>query len=156
MLSFVFISSLSLKHIYVQCLKELFYTFMKDLVEISGQFNVYIFHKWSSEFLTLLNATASLKKSSKCYAFISCLLMFCFKTSPLCFEFLIIQMLDIFQIIYIYLHIYIASVSDFLTVLFYICQTLNYAVLNLYNPDCFSCFNFSQFLQQPKHGHLSL
>jgi hypothetical protein len=82
---FVMFSNLlySLKSIYVQCLEEVFYTLMKDFVEICEQFNVCLFHELNSNFVTFLNADASLK----CYAFISFLLMFCFKTSPLCFEF---------------------------------------------------------------------
>jgi len=69
MLNFVFISSLSLEPIYVQCLEELFCTLKKDLVAICEQFNVCIFHELSSNFVTLLNSDASLHKPLKCYAF---------------------------------------------------------------------------------------
>ena len=77
----------SSKPICVQCLEEFFYTLMKDFVAICGQLNVYIFSELSSNFETLLNADASLYKTLKCHAFISRLLMSCFKTSPMCFEF---------------------------------------------------------------------
>jgi len=37
---------------------------------ICGQFNVYIFHELSSNYVTLLNADAFLYMSLKCYVFI--------------------------------------------------------------------------------------
>jgi hypothetical protein len=70
MFSFVFIFSLSLKPIYVQCLEHLFYTPMKDLVAICGQFNVYIFRELSSKFVILIRNRNSQSFKPKKYGFI--------------------------------------------------------------------------------------
>jgi hypothetical protein len=48
-------------------MEELLFMFMKDLVAICEQFNVYVFHELSSDFVTLSNADASLHKFFKMF-----------------------------------------------------------------------------------------
>jgi hypothetical protein len=94
----------SLKHIYVKCLEEMFYALMKDLVAMCEQFNIYIFHELSSNFIILPNADASsLQKPLKMLRFYPMLINVLFQNFFLVFRiaYYTVYMLVTLQIIYI-------------------------------------------------------
>jgi hypothetical protein len=156
---FFFISSLSLKPIYVQCLEEWFCTRKKDLVRVCGKFKVYIIHELISNFVTLLNADAPLHKSLKLLRFYFMFINVLFQNFSLVFRiaFCIHARLSSN-------YIYFATFSLFLTVLsrfvrhcfmlFWICVTPTaFPVLNSHNSH--NSQNMVTSLSNIKHNLLN-